>query len=54
MCKIKLFADDTSTVDDIVASSENLNNDLFTVKNLAFQWKMAFNLDPNKQATQHS
>ena len=36
VCKAKLFAEDTSifsTVDDIVASSETLNNDFFTVKN---------------------
>ena len=55
VCKAKLFADDTSmfsTVYHIVDSSEKLNNDLFTVKNWAFKWKMAFNPDPNKQATE--
>ena len=51
----KLFADDTSifsTVRDIARSSKDLNQDLFSVKNWAFQWKMAFNPDPNKQATE--
>ena len=51
----KLFADDTSifsTVVDIAKTSEDLNQDLSTVKNWAFQWKMAFNPDPNKQATE--
>ena len=53
--KTKLFADDTSifsTVVDINKSGEDLNNDLNTVKNWAFQWKMTFNPDPNKQATE--
>ena len=51
----KLFADDTSifsTVMDVARSSVQLNLDLSTVKNWAYQWKMAFNPDPNKQATE--
>ena len=51
----KLFADDTSifsTVFNINKSSEDLNKDLTTVKNWAFQWRMVFNPDPNKQATE--
>ena len=51
----KLFADDTSifsTVLDINKSSEDLNKDLNTIKEWAFQWKMSFNPDPNKQATE--
>ena len=51
----KLFADDTSlfsTVFDIQKSSEDLNRDLSTIHNWAFQWKMVFNPDPNKQATE--
>ena len=51
----KLFADDTSlfsTVFDIKKSSEDLNRDLSTIHNWAFQWKMVFNPDPNKQATE--
>ena len=51
----KLFADDTSifsTVRDITKSSMDLNQDLNTIKKWAFQWKMDFNPDPNKQATE--
>ena len=51
----KLFADDTSlfsTVFDIKKSSEDLNRDLSTIHNWAFKWKMVFNPDPNKQATE--
>ena len=51
----KLFADDTSifsTVLDINKSSENLNRDLENIRKWAFQWKMTFNPDPNKQATE--
>ena len=50
----KLFADDTSifSVFDIKKSSEDLNRDLLTINNWAFQWKMSFNPDPNKQATE--
>ena len=40
--KTKLFADDTPI----------LNQDLCTIKNWAYQWKMAFNPDPSKQATE--
>ena len=49
----RLFADDTSifsTVRDIAKSSRDLNQDLSTIKNWAFQWKMSFNPDPTKQA----
>ena len=55
LSEAKLFADDTSlfsTVFDLVGSSEILNNDLSAVMNWAFQWKMAFNPDSNKQATE--
>ena len=51
----KLFADDTSTfstVHDAIKSSEDLNKDLDVVKDWAFQWRMNFNPDPNKQATE--
>ena len=51
----KLFADDTSlfsTVHDINKSATDLNRDLNTIKNWAFQWRMSFNPDPNKQATE--
>ena len=51
----KLFADDTcifSTVSNIKKSREDLNCDLTTINNWAFQWKMNFNPDPTKQATE--
>ena len=49
----KLFADDTSlfsVVHDISKSSNDLNNDLAKISDWAFQWKMNFNPDSNKQA----
>ena len=49
----KLFADDTSlfsVVQDITLSAKNLNDDLRKINKWAFQWKMSFNPDPNKQA----
>ena len=49
----KLFDDDTSlfsVVHDINQSGINLNDDLEKVSNWAFQWKMSFNPDINKQA----
>ena len=53
MCKI--FADDTSLfskVKDKNCSTVELNNDLKIISNWAFQWKMLFNPDPNKQAVE--
>ena len=50
---VKLFADDTSlfsVVHDIHSSASDLNKDLKTINEWAFQWKMSFNPDPNKQA----
>ena len=49
----KLFADDTSffsVVQDITLSVKNLNDYLKKINKWAFQWKMSFNPDPNKQA----
>ena len=49
----KLFADNTSlfpVVKNADASNINLNNDLKKIGEWAFQWKMSFNPDPNKQA----
>ena len=49
----KLFADDTSlfsVIHDSVITTSELNSDLFRIKQWAFQWKMSFNPDPNKQA----
>ena len=51
----KLFADDTSifsTVYDVSKSADDLNNDLTSINYWAYQWKMSFNPDPNKQATE--
>ena len=51
MCKI--FADDTSLfskVLDINKSVTELNTDLEKISQWAYQWKMQFNPDPNKQA----
>ena len=49
----ELFADYTSllsVVHDINHSGINLNHDLENVSNWAFQWKMSFNPDIDKQA----
>ena len=52
----KLFADDTSlfsVVSNINNSHEELNRDLILIiNNWAFQWKMSFNPDSNKQAAE--
>ena len=53
MCKI--FADDTSSfskVNDKNNSNFQLNSDLAKIRKWAFQWKVPFNPDPNKQATE--
>ena len=49
----KLFADNTSlfsVIHNIKSTANNLNSDLMKVSNWAFQQKMRFNPDPNKQA----
>ena len=51
----KLFADDTSifsTVKNVNESCEVLNADLLQISSWAYQWKMSFNPDPNKQAAE--
>ena len=51
----KIFADDTSLfskVIDINESENNLNSDLEKITKWAYQWKMQFNPDPNKQANE--
>ena len=51
----KIFADDISLfskVQDINRSANELNCDLEKVSNWAYQWKMQFNPDPNKQANE--
>ena len=52
---VKFFADDTmlySVVVDPSSSASDLNHDLDLIGRWAFQWKMVFNPDPNKQATE--
>ena len=49
----KLFADDTSlfsVVNNIHTSATTLSQDLWSITNWAFQWKMIFNPDLSKQA----
>ena len=51
----KFYADDTmlySIVNEPLNSARNLNTDLETIRNWAHQWKMEFNPDPTKQATE--
>ena len=52
---VKFFADDTmlySVVHDPKKSASDLNHDLEIINRWAHQWKMSFNPDPNKQATE--
>ena len=52
---VKFFADDTmlySIVNDEQNSAAELNYDLSLIEDWAFQWKMAFNPDPTKQAVE--
>ena len=52
---IKFFADDTmlfSIVKDPVIPANNLNHDLNIIHQWAHQWKMEFNPDPTKQASE--
>ena len=41
-----------SVVSDPIISAADLNHDLDLISQWAYQWKMAFNPDPNKQATE--
>ena len=53
LCKV--FAADTSHVSkvyDIHQSASNLNDDLEKISYWAYQWKIQFNRDPNKQANE--
>ena len=52
---VKYFADDTmlfSIVKDAKISANDLNHDLDVIHQWANQWKLEFNPDPNKQATE--
>ena len=49
----RIFADDASLVSKVINknnSNSQLNSDLAKISKLAFQWKMYFSPDPNKQA----
>ena len=51
----EIFSDDTSLflkINDIDASNIVINNDLVKISRWAYQWKMSFNPDINKQATE--
>ena len=37
-------------IQDITLSAKNFNDDLKKINKWAFQWKMSFKSDPNKQA----
>ena len=53
--KIKFFADDTmlySVIQNPLTSAADLNHDLQVIQQWAHQWKMEFNPDPTKQATE--
>ena len=50
--KTKLFADDArlfKVVHEINTSADELNSNLKSVGDWAFQWKMSFSSDPSKQ-----
>ena len=52
---VKFFADDTMLYSIVLSpnvSAANLNHDLNLVNSWAYQWKMSFNPDPAKQATE--
>ena len=52
---IIFFADDTmlfAVIKDPQLSASDLNHDLEVINQWAHQWKMAFNPDPTKQATE--
>ena len=53
--KIKIFADDSSLFSLVlnqIQSSIELNRDLQSISEWAYQWKMSFNPDPAKQAVE--
>ena len=53
--QINFFAGNTmlySILRDPITSSSELNEDLETIRRWAHQWKMQFNSDPTKQATE--
>ena len=53
--QIKFLADDTSLFSIVtgpILSPAELNHDLILIENWVFQWKMSFNSDLNRQATE--
>ena len=53
--QIRFFADDTmlfSIVQNPASTANELNQDLETIRRWAHQWKLEFNPDPTKQATE--
>ena len=54
-CQMKFFADDTmlfSLVRNPSISAWEFNHDLQLINNRAYQWKISFNPEPNKQAVE--
>ena len=54
-CNVKLFADDTSlftVVEDSNTAANDMNHDLELISQWAYDWKMSFNPDPQKQAVE--
>ncbi len=54
-CNVKLFADDTSlftVVQEPSAAAEDMNHDLELINQWAYDWRMSFNPDPQKQAVE--
>ena len=54
-CNVKLFADDTSlftVVQEPNAAAADMNHDLELISRWAHDWRMSFNLDPQKQAVE--
>ena len=52
-CNIKLFADDTffvTVVHESSAAAEDMNHDLRLISQWAYDWRMSFAPDPQKQA----
>ena len=54
-CNVKLFADDTSlftVVEDSNTAANDMNHGLELISQWAYDWKMSFNPDPQKEAVE--
>ena len=54
-CNVKLSADDTSlftVAEDSNLAADDMNHDLELIRQWAYDWKMSFNPDPQKQAVE--